>query len=213
VQTQSEGADDRSACPVFRKAPYPAGPSQFIQYHWFDFKNGEVGYVSESPPTDAAVRPRSSLSLWLTDLLLAYDTVKVCTQASPMSFICPTDPACIFVLKIVRIENWKLGLFHYSLMALIIAYTVGYDVIYQKRYVQVDNPVGSVRLSLRAPCAVPAYYCGAITPPANWTQSCQRTPPSQLPYCLQSGQTYPNSSWPNNQCRYYDDTLAVRFFR
>uniref|UniRef100_A0A6B2L636 Purinergic receptor n=1 Tax=Arcella intermedia TaxID=1963864 RepID=A0A6B2L636_9EUKA len=91
-------------------------------------------------------------------------------------------------IKIVRIKDVKLGILHYFLMAAIVGYILGYTVIYEKRYVVIGNPVGTVRLSLLAPA--------------------KRTASSDLPYCWPSKDPHIPANMTFN-CTYFDEMVAL----
>lgn len=85
-----------------------------------------------------------------------------------MSF-CGFDLDSVFsysTVKIVSIKDRRLGLLHYFFVTLILAYVIGWTLVYQKRYLLLEKPIGTVRVSLLEP---------------NWTA---RPQPSALPYCL-----------------------------
>ncbi|KAL6072949.1 Purinergic receptor [Balamuthia mandrillaris] len=114
-------------------------------------------------------------------------------------------------VKVVQIRDKRLGLLHYFLMALIIGYIVGYTLLYQKRYLLLEVPTGSVRTSLQSP-----QTAGQLPPP-----------PSQLPYCSplaaasssaqqqqqkrQSDSGGGGGGFPFDQypCQYWDEELVV----
>eukprot|EP01098_Paradermamoeba_levis_P014033 TRINITY_DN6586_c0_g1_i1.p1 TRINITY_DN6586_c0_g1~~TRINITY_DN6586_c0_g1_i1.p1 ORF type:complete len:400 (-),score=74.51 TRINITY_DN6586_c0_g1_i1:95-1294(-) len=90
-------------------------------------------------------------------------------------------------VKIVKIRDRRLGLLHYFFILLIIGYIFGFTIIYQQRYLTLEAPAGSLRLSLMKP-----------TKPS---------PLATLEYCLQNNQT--SFSFPNYKCVYWDDLLAL----
>ncbi|KJE88998.1 hypothetical protein, variant [Capsaspora owczarzaki ATCC 30864] len=100
-----------------------------------------------------------------------------------------TDPDLLFNYKtqrIVRINDRRLGLIYYAFMLAILGYVIGYTIIYNKRYLLLDDsPTGSVRMSLAKPTKVN----------------------SNQPYCLQNQPTV--NDYTNYMCNYYDDLLVV----
>lgn len=94
-------------------------------------------------------------------------------------------------VKIVAIRDRRLGLLHYFFMLCIVGYIVGYVIVYDKRYLKLEAPVGSVRMSLLSP-----QNRGETPPPA-----------SELPYCLQMQKQY--NGWKNHRCLYWDEALVV----
>lgn len=96
--------------------------------------------------------------------------------------------------KIAVINDRRLGVLYYTLIALVFIYVAADVVLIEKRYLQLQAPVGSVRFSLLAPQnANPP----TVPPPA-----------STLPYCAQSGnaginggKTYP--------CIYWDEDYVL----
>eukprot|EP01089_Gocevia_fonbrunei_P006354 TRINITY_DN1699_c0_g1_i1.p1 TRINITY_DN1699_c0_g1~~TRINITY_DN1699_c0_g1_i1.p1 ORF type:complete len:391 (-),score=50.34 TRINITY_DN1699_c0_g1_i1:72-1244(-) len=95
-------------------------------------------------------------------------------------------------VKIVQIRDKRLGILHYLFMLLIIGYIVGFTVLYQKRYLHLATPVGSVRVSLQSP------QTKGLLPP----------PPEDIPYCLTGNHTSYNG-FETFQCLYWDENLAV----
>jgi ATP P2X receptor len=79
------------------------------------------------------------------DQILSYETPKVCV-----------------------INDRRIGLLYYSLISLIVVYLLGYVILYEKRYILSEQPVGSVRFSLESP-----QTQGTVPPPAE-----------SFPYCL-----------------------------
>jgi len=101
-------------------------------------------------------------------------------------------------LKIVKIKDWKLGVLHYVFMILIIAYILGFTVLYQKRYQAIKTPAGSVRISFLAP--------EKRTPPAY------RKAPEDYHYCKTSVNPVihtHNHTYDNYECQYWDEQLVV----
>jgi len=92
----------------------------------------------------------------------------------------------------VQIRDKRLGILHYLFILLIIAYIVGWTIFYEKRYLLLDSPVGSIRTSLQS-----AQTKGLIPPP-----------PSQLPYCWLPNQTQYHN-FPNLNCSYWDENFVV----
>eukprot|EP01101_Sappina_pedata_P001130 TRINITY_DN11239_c0_g1_i1.p1 TRINITY_DN11239_c0_g1~~TRINITY_DN11239_c0_g1_i1.p1 ORF type:complete len:403 (+),score=80.14 TRINITY_DN11239_c0_g1_i1:82-1209(+) len=87
----------------------------------------------------------------------------------------------------VRIRDRRLGLLHYISLFLIISYVFGWTIMYEKRYLLMDQPLGSLRLSLQKP----------VNPRAL----------AQLDYC---SQTQPNiNGISNNPCQYWDQNLVM----
>jgi hypothetical protein len=120
--------------------------------------------------------PAATMADW--DELLAYTTV-----------------------KLVRVHDKRLGILHYSFTALILAYIVGYVCLYNKEYMLVDTPEGTVRLGLLPPRACPAEAGG----------QCEgfRRASTELPYCT-GGPVVPGLLMPEPfECRYEDESFAV----
>eukprot|EP01121_Diplochlamys_sp_Union-15-3_P016596 TRINITY_DN5681_c0_g1_i2.p1 TRINITY_DN5681_c0_g1~~TRINITY_DN5681_c0_g1_i2.p1 ORF type:complete len:338 (-),score=40.67 TRINITY_DN5681_c0_g1_i2:194-1186(-) len=95
--------------------------------------------------------------------------------------------------RIVKIRDKRLGLLYYFFLFVIFLYIVGWTLLYQKRYLHLENPVGSIRLSLLAPEHRPIPE--------------KRSPASQIPYCLQNSTTYRNFS--NYNCTYWDEMFVT----
>eukprot|EP01135_Chromosphaera_perkinsii_P010745 Nk52_evm24s2209 gene=Nk52_evmTU24s2209 len=89
-------------------------------------------------------------------------------------------------VRVVKILDRRLGLLHYSVLFLIFLYIVGYTIIYEKRYLQLEKPEGSVRMSLMKPRSPMAM--------------------EDLPYCLQTAPTIRNFT--NFPCEYWDESLV-----
>lgn len=107
--------------------------------------------------------------------------------------ICGYDIDDLFsysTVKIVSIKDRRLGLLHYFFVLLILAYVVGWTLVYQKRYLLLERPIGTVRLSLLEP--------------VDWWN---RPQPSALPYCAAAAASEAEA---NNftahklPCRYWD---------
>jgi len=54
-------------------------------------------------------------------------------------------------VKIVKIRDRRLGILHYLFMLTIFAYILGYQVLSSKKYLALEQPVGTIRSSLKAP--------------------------------------------------------------
>ena len=74
-------------------------------------------------------------------------------------------------LRVARVRDRRLGILHYTLQLLIFAYIVGYNLVYERAFLEFDEPIGSARLQLLQPSAeyrVAApdelAYCGADAP-------------------------------------------------
>lgn len=105
---------------------------------------------------------------WNWDAILAYSTV-----------------------KIVQIQDRRLGLLHYFFMLVILGYIVGFTVLWQMRYLKTEAPVGSIRTSLMSP------QTKGLTPPAA----------ESIAYCLQNSTS--TNGFPNHECLYWDEDLVV----
>lgn len=57
-------------------------------------------------------------------------------------------------VKVVEIQNWKLGLLHYTIVLLILGYVVGYSIIYSKGYQGTDGLIGTTNIKVKGV----AYY-------------------------------------------------------
>eukprot|EP00010_Vexillifera_abyssalis_P007202 CAMPEP_0201546620 /NCGR_PEP_ID=MMETSP0173_2-20130828/2915_1 /ASSEMBLY_ACC=CAM_ASM_000268 /TAXON_ID=218659 /ORGANISM="Vexillifera sp., Strain DIVA3 564/2" /LENGTH=436 /DNA_ID=CAMNT_0047955339 /DNA_START=60 /DNA_END=1370 /DNA_ORIENTATION=+ len=104
------------------------------------------------------------------------------------------DNTCSYsTAKVAEIQDRRLGFLYYTLIFLVALYTLGFVVLYEQRYLLLQAPVGSVRLSL-------------LSPQNNGNQ----LPPSadSLPYCAQSGQSYYHG-FPTYECQYWDESFAV----
>uniref|UniRef100_A0A6B2L7S8 Purinergic receptor n=1 Tax=Arcella intermedia TaxID=1963864 RepID=A0A6B2L7S8_9EUKA len=93
-------------------------------------------------------------------------------------------------VKIIRIKDKRLGAIHYLFMLAIIGYIIGYQIVWDHRYVISAVPNGSVRISLQVPD--------------------QRTPSHNLPYC----NTYDGNSSTvdvdmRNYCTYLDQDFVL----
>jgi hypothetical protein len=89
--------------------------------------------------------------------------------------------------KVVQVRDRRLGLLYLGFLFCIVLYIVFYNLLYEKKYMAVDIPAGSFRLSLmQAP------------KPRNL---------SDLPYCQQTNETY--EGFPNYPCMYYNEDLVV----
>jgi len=83
-------------------------------------------------------------------------------------------------LKIVKIRDRRLGFLHYLFMVLIIAYIIGYNIIYQKGYLLSEAPFGATRATLQQPSSF--------------------KPATELPYCAQNQTSY--NGFRNHPCVY-----------
>jgi len=52
-------------------------------------------------------------------------------------------------VKVVQIRNWKLGLLHYLIILTILAYVIGYVIIYEKGYQGVGIMIGASTIKLK----------------------------------------------------------------
>src|SRR3989338_5044951 len=96
--------------------------------------------------------------------------------------------------KIAVINDRRLGLLYYTLLGIVFIYVVADVVLVEKRYLQIQAPVGSVRFSLLAP----QNAAPPVTPP----------PANTLAYCSQSGNTQigDGSTYP---CIYWDEDYVL----
>jgi len=94
-------------------------------------------------------------------------------------------------VKIVQIQDKRLGLLHYFFMLCILGYVVGYTVLWQMRYLREEVPIGSIRTSLMSP-----QTKGIIPPPAQ-----------DIDYCLQHNST--KDGFPNYECVFWDESFVV----
>lgn len=94
-------------------------------------------------------------------------------------------------VKIIRIQDKRLGLLHYFFIACIIAYILGYNILYDLNYLKLEVPVGSIRTSLMS-----AQSRGTLPPPAE-----------SIPYCLQASPSL--NGFPNYECLYWDENFVV----
>lgn len=53
-------------------------------------------------------------------------------------------------VKIVKIQDRRVGLLHYVFLLGIVGYLVGFTIFYQQRYLILQQPFGAVRLSLQS---------------------------------------------------------------
>eukprot|EP01129_Flabellula_baltica_P000789 TRINITY_DN10741_c0_g1_i1.p1 TRINITY_DN10741_c0_g1~~TRINITY_DN10741_c0_g1_i1.p1 ORF type:complete len:362 (-),score=72.29 TRINITY_DN10741_c0_g1_i1:24-1109(-) len=90
-------------------------------------------------------------------------------------------------VKIVKVQDCRLGFLHYLLKFLVVCYVVLQIFIFQEYFV-LYSPVGSVRMSLK--------------PPVEYNQS------SNLPYCLSHSQK-DNHGFDNLRCMYWDENFVV----
>ncbi|ELR15132.1 purinergic receptor, putative [Acanthamoeba castellanii str. Neff] len=92
-------------------------------------------------------------------------------------------------VKIVRIQDRRVGLVHYAFLLGIVGYIVGFTILFQQRYLLLQRPVGAVRVSLQSP----------------QTRGQVPMAPTALPYCLQAqNETH---GFPNRECLYWDENL------
>jgi hypothetical protein len=94
-------------------------------------------------------------------------------------------------VKIVQINDKRLGLLHYCFMLCIFGYILGYTILYQQRYLLLQAPFGSLRMSLKSP------QSRGLTP----------VPETKLPYCKQRNATY--NGYKNNECIYWDEDFVL----
>jgi len=99
-------------------------------------------------------------------------------------------------VKIVIVKDKRLGCLHYSFLSVIMAYIVGFVLLYSKEYLRVESPDGSVRVGL-----FPPAECGQ----ADICQGYQK-PSGELPYCSTGGGGVIS---PPRDCVYADDKFAV----
>lgn len=94
-------------------------------------------------------------------------------------------------VKIVRIQDRRVGLVHYAFLLGIVGYIVGFTILFQQRYLLLQRPVGAVRVSLQSP----------------QTRGQVPMAPTALPYCLQAqNETH---GFPNRECLYWDENLVL----
>jgi len=89
-------------------------------------------------------------------------------------------------VKVVNINDRRLGVLYYFLAFCILTYLLGYTLLYEKRYLLYDEAEGSVRFSLQRPP--------------------QPLPIKQLPYCSPSQALADIITIP---CEYWDENLVV----
>eukprot|EP00128_Syssomonas_multiformis_P006014 Colp12_sorted_trinity150504_noHs@25248 len=102
-------------------------------------------------------------------------------------------------LKVVRIRDRRLGLLHYTFLIGILIYVIGITIIFNKRYLLLEQPVGSIRLSLLKPDN------GTGTGPSGvgWL-------PRDLQNLTYCSQTQPNSNkFKNYPCQYWDESVVL----
>lgn len=92
--------------------------------------------------------------------------------------------------KVAVIQDRRLGIIYYSLLALVVVYVI-FIVLFEKRYLLLAQPVGSVRFSLQSP-----QTAGQVPPAAQ-----------DLPYCSQAQPTY--NGFANYQCIYWDEPYVL----
>ena len=78
--------------------------------------------------------------------------------------------------KIVMIRDRTLGLLHYSFLAAILFYIIGFVMIMEKGYLEGDYPVAATRSTLREPGPTAVDFCG---------QTLLRQSFDDLDYCAQ----------------------------
>lgn len=102
-------------------------------------------------------------------------------------------------VKVVAVDDVCLGLLHYIFMALIFVYIIMYQVFYSNAYVDLEVPVGTVRMSLQGPTDESGGFpCDPQRPEPHCNYDF--TPVEDIPYCTQSG----NVIWEKqvtNPCR------------
>jgi len=84
-------------------------------------------------------------------------------------------------LKVVTIQDRRLGFLHYGFQLGIFIYIVVYTIVIQQRYLRTEAPYGAIRSTLQEPL-----------PPWN--------PATNVPYCLQNNATYNGRN--NLNCAY-----------
>jgi hypothetical protein len=64
-------------------------------------------------------------------------------------------------VKIVRIQDRRVGLVHYAFLLGIVGYIVGFTILFQQRYLLLQRPVGAVRVSLQSvpPPLLCFFFC------------------------------------------------------
>lgn len=107
-------------------------------------------------------------------------------------------------IKLVRVQDRRLGILHYFFTLVILVYVVVYVQLIQKEYMQLEVPEGTVRLGLFAPRECPDGQTGAACRQFRQEQT-------ELPYCqLFADPVPPGYLMPDPfQCRYDDDSFAV----
>ena len=93
--------------------------------------------------------------------------------------------------KIVLVRDRYLGLAHYFLLVCIFVYIIGIVLIYEKGYLNLDDPTSTFRATIREPSADSPTYCGYVP---------QQVPKDQLGYCSEN----PACVGDCRDCRYAD---------
>jgi len=96
--------------------------------------------------------------------------------------------------KVVIVRDWRVGILYYTCLTGILLYIVGYQIVYQKRYLTREAPVGTVRISLLEP--------EGRSPPGV------RTRAENLTYCLQHSNSS-HGGFQNFVCKYWPASLVV----
>jgi hypothetical protein len=147
----------------------------------------------------------------------------------------PADSVVAYsTVKIVRIQDKRVGLAYYAFLLCIVGYIVGVTILYQQRYLLLQRPVGAVRVSLQSVrtrvVVLPRWCCGGVGVAgggADWggvgcawggvvaawgggqpqTRGQVPTAATALPYCRQAqNETH---GFPNRECLYWDEQLVL----
>lgn len=90
-------------------------------------------------------------------------------------------------MKVVRVRDRWLGILRILMMAGIFGYIVGYVIIYQKKYMEVEVPIGAVAASLQKPADntyVSDYpYCTQYNSTTQHLSTCSRQWPFRYHNC------------------------------
>eukprot|EP01116_Phalansterium_solitarium_P006533 TRINITY_DN18866_c0_g1_i1.p1 TRINITY_DN18866_c0_g1~~TRINITY_DN18866_c0_g1_i1.p1 ORF type:complete len:425 (+),score=79.25 TRINITY_DN18866_c0_g1_i1:127-1401(+) len=87
------------------------------------------------------------------------------------------DPDVVFAystMKLVNIHDRFLGIFHYIAMFLIFCYVVLFATLYERGYLKLDAPVGTIRLAVKDPASAPSSassYCTSSGIPCLYWQA------------------------------------------
>eukprot|EP01051_Picozoa_sp_SAG22_P019807 SAG22_NODE_3774_length_1534_cov_4.422997_1_plen_393_part_00 len=104
-------------------------------------------------------------------------------------------------VKIAKVHDWRLGALHYGFQFFIVVYIFGVVCLYNKEYLRVSPPEGTVRVGLLTPADCPAEgECMGFQQPATDLQYCEAFAGARPPGMKMAA---------NYECRYADQNFAV----